>query len=287
MAWGPMRIAMALPLINFLAQFLLANPDYEATTALLSTLGLISALLLAVVLALPGTVSYDELVAADARFGYPDDTSPTYSAEAAAWWRAHGKKAVEERHSPGFAFGALATVSGWLLTVSLLTVVVQYMYLGCAKSIAERLDPHVFMRLYHKWNRWVFIAVFSSIVIGTGCFFMSMYYMVIVKWPDYAVYGPGKQYGGQVYRPLYLFVIAIPVFVGIAGLFAGLSQYELYAESLKVNNAVADDGGSPKQQPEGKGVDTAAPSIGRSSSGRSEDEGMGKEGLRLRPQLDG
>ncbi|PNH10925.1 hypothetical protein TSOC_002307 [Tetrabaena socialis] len=222
------RLAMALPIFNFFFQFMFANPDYDATSNLLSTMGLISALLLAIVFALPGTVSYDELVASDLRFGFPDDTSPTFNAAAAAWWRRSGMRlGARPFYPPSFAFGALSVLSAWCLTVVLLTVVVQ----------GAKLPAETFMRLYHKWNRWVFFADVTCVVVGCGAFFGAMFYCVVVKWPDYVVYGNTTD-SIKVYDQVYTFVMIIPAFVLGATILAGFAQYELYVAATDLDSAV-------------------------------------------------
>ena len=91
-------------------QFFLADPTYESTNNLLSTLGLISALLLAVVFSLPGTVGRDELIAADALYGFPDKTNPAAVPSLVHWWGSTDM-------SPSYKFGQNISISAWFLTV--------------------------------------------------------------------------------------------------------------------------------------------------------------------------
>lgn len=224
------RVLMAIPIVNFFVQFFLADPTYDSTNNLLSTLGLISALLLAVVFSLPGTVSRDELVAGDALYGFPNKGNPDANPSLMKWW---GGKSM----SPSYEFGKNISLSAWFLTVALLVVVVQYMFLGIGRTMAEGLPESKFMKIYHKYNRWVFVAVVAAIVVGCGTFFYAMAFMVVIKWPDYWIQEKTK--GAAVYSPIFLLVIGVPIAVAAGAALAGQAQYELYVWACKEKQSIS------------------------------------------------
>ncbi len=67
MSFSFRKLLAAIPLINFIFQFLFIVPDVDDIAKIFDILGLLSALLLVVVYAIPGTVTFDELQAGDVR----------------------------------------------------------------------------------------------------------------------------------------------------------------------------------------------------------------------------
>ncbi len=110
---------LAIPIVNFVGQFFVSSPSFEQVERTLSMLGLVSALVLAVAYSLPGTVSYDELRAADQRFGFSidDDLSApnsTTTSHMAAWYH---DSAFGGSKPPSFNYGYFLAIACYTLTV--------------------------------------------------------------------------------------------------------------------------------------------------------------------------
>lgn len=110
---------LAIPIVNFIGQFFVSSPSFEQVERTLSMLGLVSALVLAVAYSLPGTVSYDELRAADQRFGFSidDDLSApnsTTTSHMATWYH---DSAFGGSKPPSFNYGYFLAIACYTLTV--------------------------------------------------------------------------------------------------------------------------------------------------------------------------
>ncbi|KAG2424418.1 hypothetical protein HXX76_014471 [Chlamydomonas incerta] len=161
-------VLLCIPCINFWTQFLFSTPSYSSTEAVLQVEGLVCALMLAVALGLPGTVSVSELRAADQFFGWfrdPAGPPPTPEEEAAA---AYYKTIIAfwRERPPSFLFGYYLAISGFCLSVAILVIIVQYVYLSQARGLSPPgTDLSTTMLYYYRWVR---AACVAGVACGAG-----------------------------------------------------------------------------------------------------------------------
>lgn len=78
------------------------------------------------------------------------------------------------------------------------------------------------MRIFNRGNRIVTLAVVAFVGMGCGTFYMSLFYLVVIKWPDY--YVSQAVSGLQAYDPVALLVLMLPVAVGVCATVGGIGQ---------------------------------------------------------------
>mmetsp|Transcript_59259 Transcript_59259/g.130046 ORF Transcript_59259/g.130046 Transcript_59259/m.130046 type:complete len:306 (-) Transcript_59259:258-1175(-) len=179
------KILLATPLVCCFAQFFLLVPDLDTCQKIYDVFGLLSALLLVVVYAIPGTVEYDELVAADVRFGYTDDhkINPPPPNAYSEWWQ----KLTFYDTSPTFSFGAAIAIAGFCFSVVFLTVIFQYIYIGFVRAMLKHTKPAYRNEAWKKWytmNAVITLIMVMFLMAGLISFYVGLFVMCIIKWPD-------------------------------------------------------------------------------------------------------
>eukprot|EP00198_Chlamydomonas_reinhardtii_P012977 XP_001702314.1 hypothetical protein CHLREDRAFT_194756 [Chlamydomonas reinhardtii] len=185
-------VLLAVPCVNFFAQFLFSTPSYSSTEAVLQVEGLVCALMLAVALGLPGTVSVTELRAADQFFGWfrdPAGPPPTPEEQAAmdyyktigVWWR---------DRPPSFLFGYYLAISGFCLSVAILVIIIQYVYLSQARGLSPPgTDLSSTMKYFYSVDA---LVVALAIAVGVLAILSGMAQVFIFRASPQAQKGGAK-----------------------------------------------------------------------------------------------
>eukprot|EP00195_Chlamydomonas_chlamydogama_P002363 CAMPEP_0202921000 /NCGR_PEP_ID=MMETSP1392-20130828/77158_1 /ASSEMBLY_ACC=CAM_ASM_000868 /TAXON_ID=225041 /ORGANISM="Chlamydomonas chlamydogama, Strain SAG 11-48b" /LENGTH=243 /DNA_ID=CAMNT_0049614533 /DNA_START=85 /DNA_END=816 /DNA_ORIENTATION=+ len=151
------------------------------TEKVLSTLALVSALVLTLVYALPTAVTYEELISADQRFS----ANPPDPSTQAGYFLTYNLRFTEV---PSRRLALYINLSGFFLTATLITVILQYMFLSFTNAYlmgtAEKVRQKG-LRIFHNWNKWVSGFVLLFVITGIVMFFIALWMMFLVKFPDY------------------------------------------------------------------------------------------------------
>ena len=209
------------PFINLFFEFLLYSvPTIESVKEIMNALGLVDALLLGVVMAMPASVNHDELEEANFNFGAilpANSTFPwmkTWVNNAWLQGRDVGNQAWNDRRddpstprylhrfgsvSNRFAF-TLAGASG-ALTCALLNVVLTYFFLSINKfnpiededeadlvfetgAVDASLVKETDWTVWWQVAKWLIVAQFISTAVGVVMAFIALMILMEIKFPD-------------------------------------------------------------------------------------------------------
>ncbi|KAG1672987.1 hypothetical protein FOA52_005917 [Chlamydomonas sp. UWO 241] len=157
----------------FCLQVFAATLSIEACHEVLDLLGLLAALGLVMVIAVPTAFDYDELVAADARFGFVGSAEPQAPTAYSIWWSV--------KYSPSAAMTLLLLTSTFCFVVVLLTLMSQH--------INRTLPEH----RVASWRRcYLCVAITTVLMLGLMAVAMILSLLgfcvvLLIKVPDFGL----------------------------------------------------------------------------------------------------
>ena len=174
---------------------------------ILSTFGLVNALLLAVVMAIPGSVSFDDLTAANIRFGlgknvdpaavidninsttpYPPYMSFSLSKSGHDWFARmlNPGPTIYDQFGSDDNFGYSNRLSFYIagavgaLTSALLSTVLVFFFMA-----ASDFHVHSSFQAWWHWARWLVLQQFIATGMGVALTYFCLMILMDVKFPDY------------------------------------------------------------------------------------------------------
>lgn len=179
---GLKRKLFRMPVFQFLALFYFATPTFEQVAEALNVFGIIGALLLSLVISLPGSLTYDDYMAANMRFS--NTTAGVDYGKYKEMWYANSLSYATPAISDSFFYTINLSVSA--LSTSVLLVVVVYFHLVFGKTAVSA--AHVTKRereqMWWRWTKWVILATVLLLVAGIIMFFLAFWSWVLIKLPD-------------------------------------------------------------------------------------------------------
>jgi hypothetical protein len=176
------RHLFRMPVFQFLALFYFATPSFEQVGEALNVFGIIGALLLSLVMSLPGSLTYEDYQAANQRMS--NTTVGVDYGKYKEMWYANSLSFATPAVSDSFFYDINLSISA--LSTSVLLVVVVYFHLVFGRT-AEHA-PHVTKRerekMWWRWTKWVILATVLLLVAGIVMFYLAFWKFVLIKLPD-------------------------------------------------------------------------------------------------------
>ena len=167
------------PGINvFFDLFIGEPPRLEDLNTVWNAVAIVDALILTVVLSYPGSISYDDLVAADLRYA----TNPALNAEALTW---EAKGVIGRQGSNTSLSGSLLYSICWaagLLAASLFSIIIT-LILGSASS--GRMNDYGSMRRWWAWGKYLVLGQITLCIGGIWNSFAAIEIVILIRFPDY------------------------------------------------------------------------------------------------------
>ena len=210
-----------LPIINLIFDFMFYSvPTQDAVKEIMNALGLVDALLLAVVMAIPSSVDHAELDEANYNFGSPFlDNSDNHLNKWSNFdrlnhpkygWNNHRDSPVEATYVN--KFGTKSNQLAWVLAGSsgalicaLLNVVLTYFFLSMSnfsanedgeeeEIVAAEFDESGFVKpkerketswtVWWQITKWLIAGQFISTAVGVVLSFIALMVLMDIKFPD-------------------------------------------------------------------------------------------------------
>ncbi|KAG2499294.1 hypothetical protein HYH03_002872 [Edaphochlamys debaryana] len=212
-----------IPGINLVYQVLMFTPRYDDLDRVLSTLGVLAALVLALAVTLVLAVQYDVIAAADARLLLHSETNnyARYYQKFNTGHSAPSKNFILQ------AFGSIVA-----LTMCLVLDVLLYTFMAFARI---RGDSH---RRWYRFERWILLLLVALLITGTYFFFAALVFFTMMMTPDYIVEDEGSRGLKGVYDMAYFLVWTIVVGAVVASVIVGAANYHSLRDPLDDNGSL-------------------------------------------------
>jgi hypothetical protein len=171
-----------MPVFQFLALFYFATPTFEQVGDALNVFGIIGALLLSLVISLPGSLTYEDYQAANQRMS--NTTAGVDYGKYKEMWYANTLSYATPAVSDSFFYDINLSISA--LSTSVLLVVVVYFHLvfGRTAAHAEHVTKRAREKMWWRWTKWVILATVLLLVFGIVMFYLAFWTWVLIKLPD-------------------------------------------------------------------------------------------------------
>jgi len=166
-----------VPIIGVFIACLKKYPSkHEDVEAILNVMGIVGALMLTLAASFATSVDYDELKAADERF-LTSETKYTLH------WKQQPVQATRGIWEPSARLCFYTMITVVLLTCEVLGVVLSYTSL----LAIDRTDEGVQLHSWFRFARWSIFTVFGLLLAGLWTFFVTVCFLVQIKFPDMKV----------------------------------------------------------------------------------------------------
>jgi len=226
-------LLLKIPVVNLVYDVLgdRLPPSSAELKEVLNLMGLLGALMLTISMALPGTISYEELKSTQERF---NNASSAYS----------GIPDMSNNNAID-SLVYYTTVSTNLLGASLVATLLMLVNLSATGGRCRE-----FYKPYVKWwsyARWVFTWAFATLVYGTYSCFQVFNWLMGIKFPDrYVEEHPGSSYkwGIGTYSSFGFVGMMSTIFPAITGLLVttvllGIANSAMFIAAQTIDKKVA------------------------------------------------